>query len=111
MPIGISLAVMPSATIRSQALPLVLLLVPRPGIVTPMMRFRSQPSLSNASTATINANVLSSPPDIPITAERQLICESLVARPRVWMAIISSHLASLSLSASRFSNVSPEETL
>ena len=70
-PIGISRDVTPNAAIRSEAFECVLVVVPSPGIVIPIILFLSQPSLSKARTVTISANVLSSPPEMPITA----VCE------------------------------------
>ena len=60
--------------------------MPKPGIVTPIMPFRSKPSLSNVRVATNRANVESNPPEIPITAVRQWVCSNRLARPDTWIA-------------------------
>ena len=77
----ISLELMPKDSIRSTALPLVRPVVPYPGIVTPVMPLRSKPSLSKAIAVTMSARVLSKPPEMPMTAFLQCMCESLVASP------------------------------
>ena len=65
--IDISREVTFSDFISSTALSCVRSVVPKPGIVTPMIPLRSNPSTSNVRTATRRASVESNPPDMPIT--------------------------------------------
>ncbi len=76
----ISRIVIPRASIRPHALPLVREVVPKPGIVTPIILSRVHPNLSAASTVTRSARVLSSPPEIPSTADEHLIWLRRVTR-------------------------------
>ena len=82
--------VTPNDVIRSTALVCVRSVVPNPGIVTPIIPLRSQPSLSKVFTQTNNASVESKPPDIPTTALLALVCTNRCANPDTCIENISS---------------------
>ena len=81
--------------ISSTALSCVRSVVPKPGIVTPMIPLRSNPSTSNVRTATRRASVESNPPDMPITRFLVFVTCNLCARPLICIFIISSHRESM----------------
>ena len=83
---------------RYVALFFVRVVVPKPGIVMPMILSLLHPSFSYAMAVTRSASVLSRPPDMPIIAVLQPIWLSLFARPVAWMSRISLHLLSRSVS-------------
>lgn len=80
--------------VRSTALVCVRSVVPNPGIVTPIMPLRSQPSLSKVFTQTNNANVESKPPDMPTTALLALVCTKRCANPDTCIENTSSQRSS-----------------
>ena len=65
--ISISLDVIPRSSISLWAFERVRLLVPKPGIVTPMIPSRGKPIKSKVATVLKRASVESRPPEIPIT--------------------------------------------
>ena len=65
--ISISLDVIPRSSISLWAFVRVRLLVPKPGIVTPMIPSRGKPIKSKVATVLKRASVESRPPEIPIT--------------------------------------------
>ncbi len=82
---SISRAVVPSASISFQALPLVWSEVAKPGIVYARMFSRGSPSRSIARASTISACVESRPPETPITAFSMPVARIRVSIPRTWM--------------------------
>ena len=86
--------VTPNDAIKSTALVWVRSVVPNPGIVTPIIPLRFQPSLSNVFTQTSNASVESRPPDMPTTALLALVCSKRCANPDTCMENISSQRSS-----------------
>ena len=70
--------------------------VPKPGIVTPIIPFLSRLSLSKAKIQTKRASVESSPPLIPITTLLPFMCFKRFTKPRACMFNISLKLWSLS---------------
>ena len=84
-----SAAVMPSASISRHAFPLVVVLVPKPGMVKPRMLVLGSSSRSMARAATISAWVESRPPETPITTLSVEMARSRWARPSTWMLYAS----------------------
>ncbi len=88
--IGISIAETPSSRIISVALPCVRPVVPKPGIVMPVIPLRSSPRMSKAFTATSSASVESSPPDMPTVRCLHPVASRRCTSPAACMEDISS---------------------
>jgi len=66
------------------------LVVPKPGIVTPIIFLRDKPNLSKVLTQTSKASVESNPPEIPITAVLAPVCTRRCASPATCIEKTSS---------------------
>ena len=92
----ISRILIPRLFIKFKALSCVRSVVPNPGIVTPIIPFRSIFNLSNVFTQTSRASVLSSPPLTPITTVLLFVCTNRLASPATWILNISSQSSAIS---------------
>lgn len=88
---GISRSSTPRRRHMVTALSCVLSVVPKPGIVTARMSEAGRFSARQAREQMSRASVESSPPEMPMTSRCAQVCSILLARPAVWMEMISSH--------------------
>ena len=91
----ISTNVAPSFFIISTALVYVRLVVPKPGIVTPIIFERSMPNLSHVFAQTSKARVESNPPLMPNTIVFNPVWCKRVANPDICILNISSQFSSI----------------